>query len=616
MNLGPSVPAGNYDSDETGPFTDISPEVGILGTPVIDPSTSTLYVVAATFENGNYYHRLHALDTGTGAEKFAAPIVIQASIKGTGDGSAGGSVAFDSSQHLQRPALLLLNGIVYICFGSHGDTDPYHGWVIGYSASDVRVQTAVMNVTPDGGGGAIWQAGRGPAADGQGNIYVVSSNGDTDEASNYSDNVLKLTTPDLAVDSYFAPSNVQELNDDDDDLGAAGAILVPGTNMLLTGGKQGILYSLNSSAIAKSNETFDVAGSFGIFNMALWNRSDGPLLFLHPANSPFQVYRISSGRITKTPLSQSSATFGVPFEGMTLSANGTQAGSGILWATTADSYPLPSTGTLHAWNADDLSQELWSGPMGPFVKFANPTVVNGKVYLPGASSLMVYGLPSGVPGTTPVITGIVNAASYAAAGLAPGEITTIYGANFGEGATVNFNGMAAPMIFSTPTAVAAVVPFEVAGLARVTTQVTYNGLQSTPEPLPVAASAPGIFSLNASGSGPGAILNQDYSVNSATNPAAVGSVVMIYATGGGLTAPKGVTGALAPGAEPLASKVTVSMDGVDAPVWYAGSAPDEIEGAVSDQRAGAGGLAGAGTVPVTVTVNGQASQSTVTLVVH
>jgi hypothetical protein len=154
VNLGPSVPSANYTSID-GDYNDILPENGILSTPVIDPNTGTLYAVAATLENGNYLYRLHALDTGSGTEKFGAPVVIKARVTGIGMDSVNGSVSFDASQHIQRPALLLSNGVVYVAFGSHGDALPYHGWIMSYSAQNVQTRLGVFNASPNGFGGAI-----------------------------------------------------------------------------------------------------------------------------------------------------------------------------------------------------------------------------------------------------------------------------------------------------------------------------------------------------------------------------------------------------------------------------------------------------------------------------
>src|SRR5215471_6551302 len=209
VSLGTPVPTSTYKSD-IGPYTDIDPENGILGTPVIDHSTGTIYAVAATYENGLYIYRLHALDVTSGRERFGAPSVITAGVSGTGDSSDKGVVSFVAQQHLQRPALLLLNGVVYVAFGAHGDAPPYHGWIMSYNAYDVRRQLAVYNPTPNGSGGSFWQSGRGLTVDDQGNIIAVASNGTTDFISNFSDSVLKLNPADLSLLDWFGPYNAQE----------------------------------------------------------------------------------------------------------------------------------------------------------------------------------------------------------------------------------------------------------------------------------------------------------------------------------------------------------------------------------------------------------------------
>ncbi|HVV44591.1 MAG TPA: hypothetical protein VHC72_05275, partial [Bryobacteraceae bacterium] len=573
VNLGPPVPSTAYQSNE-GPYTDITPEVGIIGTPVIDASTGTLYVVAATLEQGDYYYRLHALDTTSGEERFGAPVVMQAQVSGSGSDSVSGTVHFIPGQHLQRPALLLLNGVVYVAFGSHGDAPPWHGWIMGYSAANVQRQTAVFNASANGNGGSLWNAGRGLSADGQGNIYAVASNGDTNRDGDFSDSVLKLQASDLSVTDWFAPSNVQTLDTEDEDLGSSGAVLVPGTNRLVTGGKEGLVYLLNTDSLghfrfnnAQVPQTFQVA-DFGLFNMALWNRSTGPVLYLHGADVPIGAWAFTGDLIDAAPASQSSAPYSVPFDGMTISANGGQPGSGILWVTTADSWPLPSTGTLHAFNADDLSSELWNSTidserdaLGAFAKFANPTVASGKVYVPtGSGALAVYG-PFSAGSAAPAITGIANAASQAGGSIAPGEIVTISGQNPGAqlvagtwdtngnlaselaGVQITFNGIPAPLLYTSPFTISAIVPFEIATAGQAAVEVSSGGMFSPVRTFPVADSAPGIFTLDSSGSGPAAALNQDGRLNSGANPAAPGSVIAVFATGGGQTNPPQRTGA-------------------------------------------------------------------------
>ena len=316
-----------------------------------------------------------------------------------------GAVPFQADQHLQRPALLLTSGTVYVAFGSHGDAAPYHGWIVAYSAVNVQNQTAVFNASPNGEAGAIWQSGRGLSADDTGNIYVVTSNGTTDETSNYSDNVLRLDGARLQVRDWFAPYNFQELNDTDDDLGSCGAILIDGTNYMVTGGKQGVIYllnrtnlghaSANDSAIADRLDT----NSFGIFNMAVWNRPDGALLYVHTANSAVMAYRLANGRFTGTPVARSLSGFNVPYQGMTISANGVAPGTGILWVLAPSSYPLPSHAVLRAYNADGLV-EIWNSDMsaadgvGGYVKFANPTVADGKVFIPTSGNQLLAMVPS------------------------------------------------------------------------------------------------------------------------------------------------------------------------------------------------------------------------------
>jgi uncharacterized protein (TIGR03437 family) len=647
VNLGPAVPTDNYLSD-VGEYTDISRENGILGTPVIDPVTGTLYAVAATFESGKYFYRLHALDTGTGAEKFGAPSEIRMAVAGIGDGSVNATLTFDASMNLQRPGLLLANGIVYVAFGSHGDAVPFHGWMTGYSAHNVQNQVAVFNASPNGGGGSFWQSGRGPSADADGNVFAVSSNGTTDEQSNFSDNVLKFDPITLTVKDWFAPFNFQMLSDNDEDLGTSGAVLIEGTNYLVTGGKAGVFYLMdrtNFGHVAANDgqilQTVDT-NNFGIFNMALWNRPDSPILYLHTVNSPVTAYKMQGGKFTLTPFARSINGFTVMFQGMAVSANGVTPGSGVLWVLAPAKWPQPVRAVLHAYNAEDLS-EIWNSEMaesdlpGDFVKFANPTVADGKVFVPTASnSLVVYGALKGAVSTgTPAITGIVNAASYAQGPIAPGEIVAIFGDNLGPaqiavggfdkaalnnkapmvralgGTEVTFNGLAGPLIYTSEGAIASIVPYEVEGAETITVQVTHDGQVSAKIAVAGAVAAPGIFTADASGSGPGAILNNDYSLNTPENPAAAGGIVVVYATGGGQTSDPSSTGGITTTAAPLSAEVRVTVGGLPAKVLYAGNAGGEVAGAVQLNLQLPDGVTG--TVPVVVTIAGVASQATATV---
>lgn len=644
VNLGPAVPSNTYDSS-WGAYQDILPENGILSTPVIDVPTGTMYVVAATWETGKYFYRLHALDLGSGREKFGAPAVIAASVPGVGDGSIGGSVVFLAEMHLQRTALLLTNGAVYVAFGSHADAAPYHGWVVAYSALNVQTQLAVFNATPNGSAGAIWQSGRGLTADSSGNIFLVTSNGTTDAHSNYSDSVLRLDVDKLRVWDWFAPYNFQELNDADDDLGSAGVILVDGTRLAVTGGKQGVLYLMDRTNLGGVSASDSLilgrvdTGSFGIFNLALWNRPDGALLYAHTANSPVVTYRIAEDKISSTPVARSMNGFNVPFQGMTLSANGVTPGSGVLWILAPASYPLPSHGVLRAYNADGLS-EIWNSDMaeadglGAFVKFVNPTVADGKVFVPTASKqLVVYGFSTGADATTPLVTSIGNVASYAGGGVAPGEMLALQGSNLGPadivintlpaggamsatlaGTQVLFNGIPGPVFYSSSKIVTAIVPYAVADAATVKVKVVYNGKTSAEATLPVVAAAPGLFSVDSSGSGPGSILNADYSLNNEENPAEPGEIVVLYGTGGGVVQAVVRDGSMTMAATPLVGETSVTVNGLPAEVLYAGNAGGIVAGVVQVNIRLPKTVSGI--VPVVVTVAGVSSQATVTVAVR
>jgi uncharacterized protein (TIGR03437 family) len=328
---------------------------------------------------------------------------------------------------------------------------------------------------------------------------------------------------------------------------------------------------------------------------------------------------------------------------MTISANGGNPGSGILWVTTTDSWSLPSTGTLHAFDADDLSSELWNSSidigrdaLGSFTKFANPTVANGKVYVPTSSgALAVYGPISSAAsgGSTPVITGLVNAASYSNGNVAPGEIVNIFGQNLGPqalstgsldsngnlgvelaGTQVTFNGIPAPLLYASAFAVAAIVPYEVAGANQTGVQVGFDGALSTVQTFQVAASAPGIFTADSSGSGPAVVLNQDFSLNSEANPTAAGAVVIVYATGGGQTNPPEATGVTAQAMAPLAASVSATIGGQPAQVLYAGQASGQVAGVMQVNLQVPNGVSG--NVPVILTVGGVASQAKATMAVQ
>ncbi len=646
VNLGPSVPAGDYD------FTDVVDEIGILSTPVIDPSSGTLYAVANTKAFGNYAYSIHALDLITGQEKFNGPAVIQAVVPGSADGNPSNTVTFQAMNHLQRPALLLLNGIVYASFGSHGDNHVWHGWIFGYDAANLTERTQTFIASPNGYGGAIWQSGRGIAADSQGFLYVVTGNGDYDGIHNFGESLLKLDpSHGMAVVDSFTPGEWMDLNNHDSDFGSAGPILVPGTSLVVTGDKRGAVFVVDSNKMGgtQAGDTQIVqefsAVSFGIFNMAFWQSSAGSYLYVRAFNDSLKSFRFSNGVFETSPASVAPDVHSVPYDGMTVSSNGTDASSGIIWLTTADTGDQPAPGVLRAYLATDLTRQIWNSALNPlrdglgnFAKFVNPVVANGKVYAATSSNqVSIYGeLPVPEDSADPAISAVVNGASGAPGGVAPGEIVAIFGARLGPAALagaqltpagnlatslsstqVLFDGNPAPLVYASASQVGAIVPSAVAGKTSTAVEVQHSGDVSPPVTVPVVGASPGLFTANEAGTGQGAILNRDYSANSPQNPAHHGDTVLIYATGQGLLSPQGADGTL-PALSLLPAPllpVSVTIGGQTAEVEYAGSA-EGLAGLIQINAIVPQGIAAGNTVPVSIQVGNTPSQTGVTLAVQ
>jgi hypothetical protein len=394
VNLGQPFPSAQWNA----PYTDISPEVGILGTGAIDLNAGVLYVVAETLQNGAAAFSLHALDLLTGAERMNGPVAITAQLSGSGAGSVGGVISFDPGQHLQRPGLLLSNSAVYVAFGSHMDQSPWHGWVMSYKASDLTTQLGVFLTTPNGEGGAVWQSGRGLAADDAGGVYSMTGNGDFDGAGDFGESFIKLSGASAGLADWFTPANWQTLSDVDADL-STGPAVIPGTHSIIGGDKYGQLYLLNGDSMGKLGSSdaddgpvFSGAVIGGMFNFALWNRVGTTYVYVQGYQDVIKSYRIAGSTFDPNPISLGSTAAPSPRVGLTISANGTR--NGIVWETTGN-----SSGTLHAYDALNLGNELWNSDLdstadslGAFAKFANPTVVNGKVYVATSSgAVVVYG---------------------------------------------------------------------------------------------------------------------------------------------------------------------------------------------------------------------------------
>ena len=391
------------------------PEIGITGTPVIDPTTGSLFLVAKTKERNvgstSYFQRLHALDLGTGTEKFGGPVDIRASVPGTGPGSDGaGHVAFDPFYEFQRPGLLLQNGVVYIAFASAGDVGPYHGWVIGYDAHTLQ-QIRAFNDTPDGYEAGIWMSGAAPAADAAGHIYCMTGNGKFDADAgglDFGDSFLKLTPAGgvLVVTDYFTPYNQALLDANDGDLGSGAPLLLPDSagsdahpHLLIGCGKEGIIYLLDRDRMGHYNPT-DNSQIVQSVNLAAATLSMPAYfnnwIYYLGINDVLKAFSISNGLMWSFPVSRSNDRFGFPGATPSISANGTD--DAIVWVIQADAYATGGPAVLRAYNATNLAEALFSSSdvgtrdrLGPAQKFAVPTIANGKVYVGTGFGLSVFG---------------------------------------------------------------------------------------------------------------------------------------------------------------------------------------------------------------------------------
>ncbi|CAN5297797.1 hypothetical protein BH10BAC4_BH10BAC4_16750 [soil metagenome] len=427
VNLSPSGTRAVKNTDMTGAcggrYKDFSGNMGIVGTPVIDPATNTLYVVARSLNTTTnvYQQHLHALDIASGAEKTNSPQLITAQVNGNGDGSTGGKINFNPQKQNQRAGLLLLNGIVYITYASHCDWGPYHGWIIGYDKTSL-VQKVVYNTTPEGYNGGIWMSGAAPAADDAGNIYAAVGNGsiglssDPANLTNRSESALKLTPSGstLSVSSFFTPKNIQDLEAADLDFGVTEVLLIPNTDRAMTGCKDGRIYLLDRNNMGGYNastnnvlQTIDLGtnahlrSSLGYYkgqqNEFVYSWSENSLLKAFPYNRTTNrfdlINTISSG--VQGPTGNNGAFLAV-------SSNGSVDSTAILWtsfAANGDANQSVRPGILKAFAANDVTKELWSSSQystdvpGNYAKFNCPTIINGKVYLATFSNkLVVYGL--------------------------------------------------------------------------------------------------------------------------------------------------------------------------------------------------------------------------------
>jgi hypothetical protein len=431
-NLGISAATPNNDfGNRYQPYPDIRPEVGITGTPVIDLVSGTLYVDAFTHEGTNYFHRLHALNITNGTEQLHSPVVVSASTPGIGAGSTAGRQVFNPVQQLQRSALTLAGGILYVTYCGYGDTDPYHGWVIGFNPATLQQLTNyVFNTTPNSttaayganaGEGGIWMAGGGLAVDANTNLYFEVGNGIFNATNNsggteYGDSFIRLsTTNQLAVADYFTPYNQFTLQANDTDLGSGGVMLLPDQpgnfpHLLVGAGKEGKIYLINRDLMTTGNNHYDatntvdhvvqtlagqIKGSFGTpawFNGRIYYAATGDKL---------KAFALSSGLLSPNPVSVGPRTFGFPGATPSVTANGTN--DGIIWT-----LQMGSPAVLAAYDPANLAAEIYNSaqaagnrdllPNG--VKFAVPTIASGKVYVGGQYAVSIFGALASTNGFT------------------------------------------------------------------------------------------------------------------------------------------------------------------------------------------------------------------------
>jgi uncharacterized protein (TIGR03437 family) len=520
--------------------TQIVPEIGITGTPVIDPASGTLYLVAMTMEVAggvtSYAHRLHALDLTTGAERSGSPVLIQASVAGTGD--KGSTVSFIPRNYKSRPGLLLLNGVVYTSWSSHCDAGTYHGWLMGYDAKTLT-QVSVYNNTPNGSQGSFWASGAAPAVDAQGNIYLDAGNGTFDAdtgGTNLGESFIKLSTSSgLSVVDYFAPFNQLDLNRRDLDTGSSGTLLLPDSagspqhpHLLTSAGKEGRIYLLDRDNLGHFQAGSDsqivqsLAGAVGgMFSIPAY--FSGTVYFSGSGDN-VKAFPIANAALASTPSSQSATKMGGLGSAPSISANG--ATNGIVWVTESS-----GGGILRAYDAANLANEIYDSgqnrardALGSYVKFSTPTIANGKVYAGTQNSLAVYGLLG-----SPAVNsgGIVNAASYQPGPVAPGSYITLFGQNLAQtvatasyplpttlaGTSLTIDGVPAPLYYVSPTQIDAQVPFATAS-GTATAILTAGGVPLPAVTFTVQPTAPGLFTSGAT--------------------ASVGDVITVYGTGQGM----------------------------------------------------------------------------------
>ena len=576
-------------SGDTG-CTNISPEYGVTGTPVIDPSTGTLYVVSVSFENGYAVQRLHALDVKTGAEKLGGPVFIQGTVVGTGNGSSNGYLPFDPKWELQRAGLLLLNNNVYAAFAAHCDLGPFHGWIFGYDATTLA-QTAVFVTTPNGEGGGIWMGGTGLAADTSTTyprVFVPTGNGSYDATlpygtnnMDYSDGILKLTANNgLHVTDAFTAYNQASLSPQDLDVAGGGVLIPPDQtgpvpHVAIQLGKSGSIYLVNRENLggystAGNNIVQEIDGqTSGLWGApAYWNGN----VYFWGAGSNLRQYTLSNGALSRSAVAQSNDFTLDIGNTPSVSANGNS--NGVVWAIDYSGSPE----VLTAHDASNVANVLYTSAANPArdsaggpIRFAVPTIANGKVYVGSNGGINVYGLlptsdfsfaasPASLVlaqggSVTDILTimsinGFNAAVSLSASGL-PSGVTATFAAGAGTSSSTL-------TLVASASAVAGQYTVNITGTSGALTHSTSISLQ-------VQAVTQADFSLAASSAS--LVLNQSGNVTDTITITSIGGfngAVSLSASG----LPSGVTAGFSAGTSASSSTLTLTASATAAAGAY------------------------------------------------
>jgi uncharacterized protein (TIGR03437 family) len=593
----------------------VIPELGISGTPVIDAASGTIYVIVFTEETGSQYvYRLHAIDVTSGAEQPGSPVEIQ-------------PPGFIPLAHKQRTALLLSNGVVYSSWSGNCDLGTYHGWVMAHDASTLALD-GFFNSSPGDSGASFWNGGAGPAADEQGDLYVVSANGDFDgnaTAARYDESVLRLTTPGLTPADQFTPFNKLLLDEDDLDLGSSGAVVLPDEagsaahpHLLFTSGKEGRMYLLDRQALGGVQTGTD-SGALASLPVLMSHTFGtaayfGGSIYIAPVNSPMLAFPISGASLGSSPSASSLNESGSNGATPSISANG--SANGIVWTITAD-----DGGRLLASDAGDLSglydsNALPSDHLPGYAEFSVPTIADGKVFAGSSNGVAIYG--ESVP-DLPAVAAVANAGSYSEDAISPGSLISIFGSDLAgitasapavplpmsiADTSVTVNGVPAPLLFESPGQINAQVPWEIAA-GPATVVVRTRGALSPPVNITVQSAAPGLF-INQNGYA--AALNADGSVNSTDNPAAAGSIISVFFTGQGPVAIAVDDGAAPPAGDTdsATSAMLATIGASQAQIQFAGLAP--LYPGLAQMNLQVPSLA-SGIYPLTIVIGGVGSNS-------